>query len=68
MPIRHGLKTPLRPGWGSGDPPAGCARRGLLNVQHVKRLQTEHLADRVNQSHVLWSKMVCADWRRRWMA
>jgi asparagine synthase (glutamine-hydrolysing) len=41
---------------------------GLFNVQTVERLKGEHLADRANHSHILWSMMVFEDWRDRWRA
>jgi len=39
---------------------------GLFNVGTVERLKAEHLADRANHSHILWSLMVFEDWRTRW--
>jgi hypothetical protein len=37
-------------------------RRGIVNVQYVKQLWTDHMASRVNNSHRLWTLAVLELW------
>jgi asparagine synthase (glutamine-hydrolysing) len=39
---------------------------GLFNPAMVDRLKREHMQNRANHSHLLWSLLVFQDWRRRW--
>jgi asparagine synthase (glutamine-hydrolysing) len=66
IPIKHWLKTELKPLMDELLAPADLAAAGLFNVTEVGRLKAEHLADRANHSHALWAMMVFQDWRRRW--
>jgi asparagine synthase (glutamine-hydrolysing) len=66
IPIKHWLKTELKPLMDDLLAPADLAAAGLFKVTEVSRLKAEHLADRANHSHALWSMMVFQDWRRRW--
>lgn len=67
VPIKHWLRRELRPQMEHLLSPDRLREAGLFNVGTVKRLKTEHLADRANHSHILWSMMVFEDWRNRWM-
>jgi asparagine synthase (glutamine-hydrolysing) len=66
IPIKQWLKTDFRPLMESLLDEGNLAAEGLFDVAQVRRLKAEHLAGRANHSHVLWSMMVFADWRRRW--
>jgi asparagine synthase (glutamine-hydrolysing) len=67
VPIKHWLKSDLRPRMEDLLSPVRLREAGLFNVGTVERLKAEHLADRANHSHILWSMMVFEDWRRRWL-
>jgi len=66
VPIKHWLKTDLRPRMEELLASTRLREAGLFNVGTVERLKAEHLADRANHSHILWSMMVFEDWRSRW--
>ncbi|MEX0745753.1 MAG: asparagine synthase (glutamine-hydrolyzing) [Phycisphaeraceae bacterium] len=66
IPMKHWLKTDFRPLMESLLAPRPLREQGLFDVTTVQRLKAEHLADRANHSHVLWSLMVFQDWRARW--
>ncbi|MEX0653273.1 MAG: asparagine synthase (glutamine-hydrolyzing) [Phycisphaeraceae bacterium] len=66
IPIKHWLKTDFRPLMEELLSPGRLREQGLFNVATVRRMKAEHLADRANHSHVLWSLMVFQDWRARW--
>ncbi|MFO7901848.1 MAG: asparagine synthase (glutamine-hydrolyzing) [Pirellulaceae bacterium] len=66
VPIKHWLKTDLRPHMEELLASTRLQQAGLFNVGTVERLKAEHLADRANHSHILWSLMVFEDWRTRW--
>jgi asparagine synthase (glutamine-hydrolysing) len=40
--------------------------QGLFEPAVVERLWREHLANRANNSHILWSLLVFQHWRERW--
>ena len=40
--------------------------QGLFEPAVVERLWREHLANRANHSHILWSLLVFQHWRERW--
>jgi asparagine synthase (glutamine-hydrolysing) len=67
VPIKHWLKSDLRPHMEELLSSTRLREAGLFNVGTVERLKAEHLADRANHSHILWSMMVFEDWRSRWM-
>jgi asparagine synthase (glutamine-hydrolysing) len=66
VPIKHWLKSDLRPRMEELLASTRLREAGLFNVGTVERLKAEHLADRANHSHILWSMMVFEDWRSRW--
>ena len=66
VPIKHWLKRDLRPRMEDLLSPGRLREAGLFNVGTVERLKAQHLADRANHSHILWSMMVFEDWRSRW--
>jgi asparagine synthase (glutamine-hydrolysing) len=39
---------------------------GIFNVAEVSRLKQEHLNNRANHSHILWSLLVFQQWLERW--
>ena len=66
IPIKDWLKHGLRP---LVEELLGHARvksDGLFEPAMVERLKREHMENRANHSHVLWSLLVFQDWRRRW--
>ena len=66
IPMKQWLKTEFKPIMDDLLSPRRLAAEGIFNVQTVERLKAEHLANRANHSHVLWSMIVFEDWRKRW--
>lgn len=66
IPMKQWLKTDFKPIMDDLLSPRRLAAEGIFNVQTVERLKAEHLANRANHSHVLWSMIVFEDWRKRW--
>jgi asparagine synthase (glutamine-hydrolysing) len=68
IPIKHWLRTTLKPLMQELMAPSRIAADGIFRVDTVERLVREHLDGRANHSHALWSLMVFQDWKRRWAA
>ena len=67
IPIKNWLCKELRPLMDDLLDRRVVESRGLFNANEVERLKHEHLANRANHSHQLWSLMVFEHWHRVWM-
>jgi asparagine synthase (glutamine-hydrolysing) len=66
IPIKNWLREDFR---GLVEHHLDSARlraQGLFEPAVVERLWREHLANRANHSHILWSLLVFQQWRERW--
>jgi asparagine synthase (glutamine-hydrolysing) len=66
IPIKNWLRQEFR---GLVEHHLDSARlraQGLFEPAMVQRLWQEHLANRANHSHILWSLLVFQQWRERW--
>ena len=68
IPLKHWLRGELRPLLEELLSPSRMTEEGLFEPAEVARMKREHLANRANHSHVLWSLMLFQLWRRRWAA
>jgi asparagine synthase (glutamine-hydrolysing) len=68
IPIKSWLKTEFRPLMEDLLENRRVQEDGLFDASTVDRLKREHLENRANHSHILWSLIVFQDWRRRWAA
>jgi asparagine synthase (glutamine-hydrolysing) len=68
IPVKNWLRTEFRPLLEDLLDVRRIREEGIFDVPVVERLKHEHLQNRANHSHVLWSLMVFQDWRRRWAA
>lgn len=68
IPLKHWLRGELLPLMEELLSPSRMTEEGLFEPAEVARLKREHLENRANHSHVLWSLMVFQLWRRRWAA
>ena len=68
IPIKNWLATSLRPVMDDLLSAERLARQRIFQVATVERLVAEHLDQRANHSHVLWSLLVFQDWLDRWGA
>lgn len=66
IPIKNWLRDEFRPLVEELLGHERIASEGLFEPVMVDRLKQEHLENRANHSHVLWSLLVFQDWRRRW--
>ena len=66
IPIKNWLRREFRPLLEELLAPQRLAAEGIFDVSTVERLKQEHLENRANHSHVLWSLMIFQEWRRRW--
>jgi asparagine synthase (glutamine-hydrolysing) len=66
IPIKNWLKREFRPLLEELLGTDRIAREGIFEPATIERLKREHLDDRANHSHVLWSLLVFQDWQRRW--
>jgi asparagine synthase (glutamine-hydrolysing) len=64
IPVKHWLKGPLKPMMLDLLSPDSLRRRGYFQPKQVARWIDEHLNDRANHSHRLWSLMVFEQWQR----
>jgi asparagine synthase (glutamine-hydrolysing) len=67
IPIKHWLKTSLKPLMLDLLDSSRLRRQQLFHVPTVERLVRQHLAGTHNHSHVLWSLMVFQRWHATWM-
>jgi asparagine synthase (glutamine-hydrolysing) len=68
IPIKHWLRTSLRPLLTDLLSPARLRAQGIFEPDSVARLVKEHLEGGENHSHLLWSMMVFQDWSDRWLS
>lgn len=66
IPMKHWLKGEFRQMMADYLAPARIQADGLFNADEVQRLQQEHLHNKSNHSHVLWSLLVFQHWKERW--
>jgi asparagine synthase (glutamine-hydrolysing) len=66
IPMKHWLKTDLRELVERYLEPGRLRAEGLFEPGVVGRLWSEHLNNRANNSHLLWSLLVFQQWRDRW--
>jgi len=66
IPIKNWLRGPLRLLMEDLLSPQRLQREGIFQSPTVQRLKQEHLENRANHSHILWSLLVAQDWFRRW--
>lgn len=68
IPIKSWLKDELGPLVAEYLSAERLQADGLFQVAEVERLRREHLTNRANHSHILWSMLVFQCWRERWQA
>lgn len=66
IPIKNWLKNEFRPLVEQYLAPERLRQEGLFEPAVVKQLWDDHLSDRANNSHLLWSLLVFEQWRDRW--
>ena len=66
IPIKNWIKSELRPLMEELLSYQRLRSEGVFNAATVARLMEEHLKNKANHSHILWTAMVFQDWRRRW--
>jgi asparagine synthase (glutamine-hydrolysing) len=66
IPIKNWLKNEFRPLVERYLAPERLKQEGLFEPQVVQQLWNEHVNDRANHSHLLWSLLVFEQWRDRW--
>jgi len=66
IPIKHWLKHEFRDLVEHHLTPGRLQAEGLFDAATVGRLWQEHLGNRANHSHLLWSMLVFEQWRERW--
>ena len=66
IPIKHWLRSEFRELVEHHLAPRRLEGTGLFDAATVGRLWQEHLDNRANHSHVLWSLLVFEQWRERW--
>jgi asparagine synthase (glutamine-hydrolysing) len=66
IPIKNWLKEEFRGLVEKYLDPQRIRQAGLFKPEVVTRLWQEHLTNRANHSHLLWSLLVFEQWRDRW--
>jgi asparagine synthase (glutamine-hydrolysing) len=66
IPIKNWLKDEFRCLVERYLAPQRLRQEGLFDPSVVDRMWQEHLANRANHSHLLWSMLVFEQWRDRW--
>lgn len=66
IPIKNWLKQEFRGFVDYYLAPARLRQAGLFEPGVVSRMYQEHLENRANHSHLLWSLLVFEQWRERW--
>ena len=66
IPIKNWLKDEFRGLVERYLAPERLRAEGLIEPAVVERLWSEHLGNRANHSHLLWSLLVFEQWRDRW--
>jgi asparagine synthase (glutamine-hydrolysing) len=67
IPIKNWLAGQFRPLLDKYTDPALLGADGIFDVEVVLRLKQEHLDNKANHSHVLWSLIVFQAWKERWL-
>jgi asparagine synthase (glutamine-hydrolysing) len=67
IPIKNWLGGQFRPILERYTEPSLLRRDGIFDPAAVARLKSEHLANKANHSHVLWSLIVFQAWQERWL-
>jgi len=66
IPIKNWLRQEFRALVEQYLAPERLRREGIFVPELVERLWQEHLGNRANHSHLLWSLLVFEQWRDRW--
>lgn len=66
IPIKNWLKADLRPLMEDLLDSERLRSEGIFNTGVIATLIEEHLNNKANHSHILWTLMVFQDWRKRW--
>ena len=66
IPIKNWLRQEFRGLVEEYLAPKRILRDGLFVPNVIERLWSEHLENRANHSHLLWSLLVFAKWREQW--
>jgi len=66
IPIKHWLRHEFRELVEHHLAPRRLQAEGLFDAVNVQTLWQEHLDNRANHSHLLWSMLVFEQWRERW--
>jgi asparagine synthase (glutamine-hydrolysing) len=66
IPIKNWLKAELHPLMEDLLDSDRLRSEGIFNAGVIAGLMEEHLNNKANHSHILWTLMVFQDWRRRW--
>ena len=66
IPIKNWLKEEFRQMMMEQLSAAKLQRDGLFQSDVVATLQQEHLSNRANHSHILWTLLVFQQWKERW--
>ena len=66
IPIKNWLKQEFRGLVERYLAPARLRQEGIFDPAVVDRMWQEHLGNRANHSHLLWSLLVFEQWRDRW--
>jgi asparagine synthase (glutamine-hydrolysing) len=67
IPLANWLRGPLRP-WAEDLLDPSRLGGGLLDVDAIGRLWSEHVGGRRNWAYGLWPVLMYEAWRRRWVA
>jgi asparagine synthase (glutamine-hydrolysing) len=67
IPIKHWLKSTLRPIMEDLLAEKTVKGQGLFDWQTVDQLKTEHLSGKENHSHQLWALIMFQAWSRKWL-
>jgi len=66
IPIKNWLRHEFRGLVERYLAPDRLKQEGLFEPAVVERMWQEHLGNRANHSHLLWSLLVFEQWRERW--
>ncbi len=67
IPIKHWLKSTLRPIMEDLLEEKAIKEQGLFNWQTVDQFKKEHLSGKENHSHQLWALIMFQAWNRKWL-
>jgi asparagine synthase (glutamine-hydrolysing) len=67
-PMKHWLRGELRPMMMDVLAEARIRRDGFFRPETIERLKSEHLAERADHAHVLWSLMLYCMWLERYQS